>query len=42
MVFMPSQALSALHIGRGDVVRVMLVSRNGGAFDYPVLQFVGS
>lgn len=42
LVFMPSQALSALHVGRGDVVRVMLVSRNGGAFDYPVLQFVGS
>lgn len=42
LVFMPSQALSALHVGRGDVVRVTLVSRNGGAFDYPVLQFVGS
>ena len=42
LVFMPSQALQALHVGRGDVVRVTLVSRTGGAFDYPVLQFVGS
>jgi len=42
LVFMPSQALSALHVGRTDVVRVLLISRNGGAFDYPVLQFVGS
>lgn len=42
LVFMPPSALQALHVGRGDVIRVMLVSRNGGAFDYPVLQFVGS
>lgn len=42
LVFMPSQSLSALHVGRGDVVRVLLISRNGGAFDYPVVQFVGS
>lgn len=42
VVFMAPAALSALHVGRGDVIRVLLISRNGGAFDYPVLQFVGS
>ncbi len=41
LVFMAPAALSALHIGRGDVVRVLLISRNGGAFDYPVVQFQG-
>lgn len=38
LVFMPSQALGALHIGRGDVIRVTIVSRSGGFFEYPVLQ----
>lgn len=42
LVFMAPSALSALHVGRGDVVRVLLISRNGGAFDYPVVQFQGS
>lgn len=41
LVFMAPSALSALHVGRADVVRVLLISRNGGAFDYPVVQFVG-
>lgn len=41
LVFMPAHALAALHIGRGDTVEVSVVSRNGGFFDYPVLQFVG-
>ncbi|MFO0711825.1 MAG: hypothetical protein U0353_18375 [Sandaracinus sp.] len=40
LVFMPAQALTALHIGRGDVIRVAIVSRTGGFFDYPVLQLV--
>jgi hypothetical protein len=40
LVFMPPQALAALHIGRGDVIRVAIVSRTGGFFDYPVLQLV--
>jgi hypothetical protein len=40
LVFMPAQALAALHIGRGDVIRVAIVSRTGGFFDYPVLQLV--
>ncbi len=40
LVFMPAQALTALHIGRGDVIRVAVVSRAGGFFDYPVLQLV--
>jgi hypothetical protein len=40
LVFMPAQALTALHIGRGDVIRVVVVSRTGGFFDYPVLQLV--
>lgn len=40
LVFMPPQALTALHIGRGDVIRVAIVSRTGGFFDYPVLQLV--
>ncbi|MBN8616226.1 MAG: hypothetical protein J0L92_36890 [Deltaproteobacteria bacterium] len=40
LVFMPAQALTALHIGRGDVIRVAVVSRTGGFFDYPVLQLV--
>jgi hypothetical protein len=40
LVFMPAQALAALHVGRGDVIRVAVVSRTGGFFDYPVLQLV--
>ncbi len=40
LVFMPAQALTALHVGRGDVIRVAIVSRTGGFFDYPVLQLV--
>lgn len=39
LIFMPAQALSALHVGRGDVISVVVVSRTGGFFDYPVLQF---
>ncbi len=39
LIFMPAQALSALHVGRGDVVSAVVVSRSGGFFDYPVLQF---
>lgn len=41
LVFMPAQALTALHIGRGDSIRVTIVARSGGFFDYPVLQLVG-
>ncbi len=41
LVFMPSVARSALHIRRGDVVPVVVVSRAGGFFDYPVVQFAG-
>lgn len=40
LVFMPAQALDALHVSRGDNVRVTVVSRTGGFFDYPVLQLV--
>jgi hypothetical protein len=39
LIFMPAQALSALHVGRGDLITVVVVSRSGGFFDYPVLQF---
>jgi hypothetical protein len=39
LVFMPAQARSALYVRRGDVARVLIVSRNGGFSDYPVLQF---
>jgi hypothetical protein len=39
LIFMPAQALSALHVGRGDVISAIVVSRSGGFFDYPVLQF---
>lgn len=41
LVFMPAQARSALHIRRGDVIDVVIVSRSGGFYDYPVLQFAG-
>jgi hypothetical protein len=41
LVFMPAQARSALHVRRGDLVPVLVVSRNGGFFEYPVLQFAG-
>lgn len=41
LVFMPAQARSALHVRRGDTVPATVVSRNGGFFDYPVLQFAG-
>lgn len=41
LVFMPGQARSALHLRRGDVVPATIVSRNGGFFDYPVLQYSG-
>lgn len=41
LVFMPAQARAALHVSRGDVVPVTVVSRNGGFSDYPVLQFAG-
>jgi len=41
LVFMPQLARSALHLHRGDVVPVAIVSRNGGFFDYPVLQYTG-
>jgi hypothetical protein len=40
LVFMPAQALDALHVSRGDTVEVTVVSRTGGFFDYPVLQLV--
>ncbi len=39
LIFMPAQALSALHVSRGDVISAVVVSRSGGFFDYPVLQF---
>lgn len=41
LVFMPAQARAALHVGRGDLIPVTVVSRNGGFSDYPVLQFAG-
>jgi hypothetical protein len=41
LIFMPSQALSALHVDRGDDITATIVSRNGGFFDYPVLQYAG-
>ncbi|AKF06825.1 hypothetical protein [Sandaracinus amylolyticus] len=41
LVFMPAQARAALHVGRGDVIPVTVVSRSGGFSDYPVLQFAG-
>ena len=39
LVFMPAQARSALHVRRGDVIDAVIVSRSGGFFDYPVLQY---
>jgi hypothetical protein len=41
LVFMPSQALAALGVRRGEVIPVRIVSRNGGAVDHPVLQYAG-
>lgn len=41
LIFMPAQALSALYVDRGDVITATVVSRNGGFFDYPVLQYAG-
>lgn len=41
LVFMPAHARSALHVRRGAVIPVTIVSRNGGFFDYPVLQYAG-
>jgi hypothetical protein len=41
LVFMPAHARAALEVRRGEVVPVAVVSRNGGFFDYPVLQFAG-
>ncbi|MDW8245734.1 MAG: hypothetical protein RMJ84_04070 [Sandaracinaceae bacterium] len=42
LVIMPSEALAALNIERGDLIRVLIVARGGGLFDYPVLQFLGN
>lgn len=41
LIFMPAQALSALYVSRGDTITATVVSRNGGFFDYPVLQYAG-
>lgn len=41
LIFMPAQALSALYVDRGDSITATVVSRNGGFFDYPVLQYAG-
>lgn len=41
LIFMPAQALSALYVDRGDLITATVVSRNGGFFDYPVLQYAG-
>ena len=41
LIFMPAQALSALYVDRGDMITATVVSRNGGFFDYPVLQYAG-
>jgi hypothetical protein len=41
LIFMPAQALSALYVDRGDQISATVVSRNGGFFDYPVLQYAG-
>jgi hypothetical protein len=41
LVFMPAQARSALHVRRGSLVPVTIIARNGGFFDYPVLQYAG-
>ena len=41
LIFMPAQALSALYVDRGDAITATIVSRNGGFFDYPVLQYAG-
>jgi hypothetical protein len=41
LIFMPAQALSALYVDRGDTITATIVSRNGGFFDYPVLQYAG-
>jgi hypothetical protein len=41
LIFMPAQALSALYVDRGDTISAAVVSRNGGFFDYPVLQYAG-
>jgi hypothetical protein len=41
LVFMPAQALAALGVRRGEVIPVRIISRNGGAVDYPIVQFAG-
>lgn len=41
LVFMPSQALAALSVRRGEVIPVQIISRNGGFVDYPIVQFAG-
>jgi hypothetical protein len=41
LIFMPAQALAALSVDRGDTIEAIVVSRNGGFFDYPVLQYAG-
>jgi hypothetical protein len=41
LVFMPSQALAALGVRRGETVPVRIISRNGGAVDHPILQYAG-
>jgi hypothetical protein len=41
LVFMPSQATAALSVQRGSVLSVRVVSANGGAVDYPVIQYAG-
>lgn len=41
LVFMPSQALAALSIRRGELVPVRVISRSGGAVDHPILQYAG-
>lgn len=41
LIFMPAQALAALYVSRGDTITATIVSRNGGFFDYPVLQYAG-
>lgn len=41
LVFMPSQALAALGVRRGELVPVRIISRNGGATDHPILQYAG-
>lgn len=41
LVFMPSQALAALRVRRGETISVRVISRNGGFVDYPILQYGG-